>query len=297
MHVLDDDSITTVGPSPAADAPRVRWGAVFAGTLVAAGLWLLLHVLGLAVGLVALDPVETRSLRGLGVGTGIWSVLAPMLALFLGGLATGRLCRGSERMPAAIHGALVWSLGTFAGVAVLWKLLGALLGGVASAGATVAATGGAMAGAVAQVVAPEELVQGSSDLAAANQRLRAQGLPEVTGDQVMRAVGEGVRASMQTGRFDRQAVVDALARETALAPGEASELAAAVEHRYDQRLQALADTAREQAIAAAEGLGKLMLGLVLALALGLTAAVLGALLGVRERVGRRRERTRVVVET
>lgn len=285
MHVVDD-SITTVGPPPAAVEARVKWGAVFAGALIAAGSWLLLHTVGLAVGLVALDPEQTRSLRGLGIGAGIWAVLAPTLALLLAGLATGRLCRGCERVPAALHGALVWSLGTLAGVVVLWNLLGALLGGAASAGASVAAaTGGAMVP-IGQALDAAELIDESADLAAANQRLRAQGLPEVTGDQVLRAVGEGLRTSTQTGRFDRQAVTDALARETALTPGEASGLATSVEQRLDQRLRAFADAARHQAITAAEGLGELMLGLVLALALGLTAAVLGALLGARERVAR-----------
>ena len=40
---------------------------------------------GLALGLSAVNPEATNSLRGTGIFTGIWSLVIPLIALFLGG--------------------------------------------------------------------------------------------------------------------------------------------------------------------------------------------------------------------
>jgi carbon starvation protein CstA len=51
---------------------RLSWGAVFGGTFVALGVWVLLYSLGLALGLSAVDPQNPGSLRSAGIGTGIY---------------------------------------------------------------------------------------------------------------------------------------------------------------------------------------------------------------------------------
>src|SRR5688572_16152819 len=66
---------------------RFSWGAVFAGAIVSIGIWLLLYVLGLGIGLTAINPAEVGSLRGAGLTTGIWSLIVPIVAMFLGGIA------------------------------------------------------------------------------------------------------------------------------------------------------------------------------------------------------------------
>jgi hypothetical protein len=60
----------------------VGWSAIFAAATVAVGTWLVLHLIGIGVGLTAIDPTDASSLRRVGIGTGIWSLIAPIIALF-----------------------------------------------------------------------------------------------------------------------------------------------------------------------------------------------------------------------
>src|SRR5262245_17914484 len=73
---------------------RIRWGAVFGGAIAALGVWALLYAFGLAIGLSTVDPHE-GNVRGAGIFTGIWSIVAPLIALFVGGLVASR---GSDAM-------------------------------------------------------------------------------------------------------------------------------------------------------------------------------------------------------
>ena len=70
--------------------PYLHWSAIFGGALLATGVWILLQVLGTGVGLSAVDTSDASSLRGVGIGTGIWSIIAPLIAMFVGGLLVGR---------------------------------------------------------------------------------------------------------------------------------------------------------------------------------------------------------------
>ena len=72
--------------------PLVRWSAVLAGTALAVGLSILLQTLGMGIGLSAVDTDDAGNLKGVGIGTGIWSMPAPLIALF------------RRRLPSRPHG-------------------------------------------------------------------------------------------------------------------------------------------------------------------------------------------------
>jgi hypothetical protein len=96
---------------------------------------------------------------------------------------------------------------------------------------------------------------------------------------------------VRTGNIDRQALVKALASNTALTARDADEVATAIEARWQgvrQRGSELASQASTAALQAAEATGKAILGLSIALLLGLAAAVGGSLL--TGKVDRRRVR-------
>jgi len=102
-------------------SPGIRWSAVVAGTVVALGLWGVLQLLGLGAGLIAIDPDDPATARGIAVGAGAWSVLAPMLAMFAGGYVAVKLASTDEQRVAGLHGLVVWGLTSAAGlVATLW---------------------------------------------------------------------------------------------------------------------------------------------------------------------------------
>ncbi len=299
MHT--DQSVSIVGSSLTPLAPRVSWAAIFAGALVAVGVWLLLHLLGMSIGLIAVDPNDASSLRGVGIGTGVWSLIAPIVALFAGGFATGQLGGPLRRMTAALHGAAMWSLATIASLALVWTMVASLVGGVVAAGTEVAssAAGGA-AGLVGQMgqgdgLSLEALGISQDDLMTPiNDRLRAAGKPPLTADQVKAAAQDALRTAVRQGRFDREVLIDALAQNTALSRNDAIETAALIEQRYQQRMERLgqmAQKAQQRALEVAEGSGKALLGMFFSLFFGLAATIGGALLGVR------REQRRTWTET
>jgi hypothetical protein len=116
-------------PIPISNVPiRLSWGAIFGGTFVAAGIWILLYALGLAVGLSRLDFDTGRALRAAGIGPGIWSFIAPVLALFVGGLVTARCAGFVDRASGAIHGAVMWGLTMLAGTILISITLSSLVG-------------------------------------------------------------------------------------------------------------------------------------------------------------------------
>ena len=279
MHprMNNDDAITSVGPAPAPIRTGVAWGAVFAGTLVAVGVWLLLHLLGMGVGLAAIEPNDIGSLRGVGIGTGVWTLLAPILALFAGGLAAGRLAAPAQRGVGAILGAIVWSLTTVLSVTLLWMALSAAIGGAVQAGGSVAA---ATASGGVQLT-PEALGISSEDLLGPiNRRLQAEGKPAVTSDQLVNATRAALRTSVREGRVDRELIIVSLSRTTDLTPEEAADVASSMQRRYEAGSAALAQDVRTGALTAADRTGKALLGLALAMALGLAAAIAGAALTV-----------------
>ncbi|MBZ5715818.1 hypothetical protein [Nannocystis pusilla] len=287
-------------PTPPART-GVCWGSIFAGTLIAVGAWLLLHLLGMGIGLASIQPHHPGSLRSVGIGAGVWTMIAPLLALFVGGLAAGKLAGPLDKAGGAIHGAVVWALATVASITLLWMALTAVLSGAVAAGSSVAsATAGGAAAAVSAGATGEigemgfESLGLSTDdlLAPVNRRLQSEGKPPVTTDQLVASAKKALQTSVRQGRLDRQSVVDALAENTALTPAESAEIADRIVGAYDNRVTELGHTAKTKALEAAEGTGKALLGLSLAMLLGLGAAVGGALVSVR-----RGERLRVARRT
>jgi hypothetical protein len=106
--------------------PTIRWSAVFAGTAISIALWLLLQMLGMGIGLTAVDDAD--SLRGVALGTTAWALIAPVIAMFLGGLATGRVSGTADRGVAAEHGVVVWALTALLGAVAMTALLRMIAG-------------------------------------------------------------------------------------------------------------------------------------------------------------------------
>jgi hypothetical protein len=100
--------------------PRVRWGGVMSGFVVAMGTILLLTALGLAIGITTLDDPRASTdyiESGLGIGASLWGAITLLLACFLGGMVSTRVTDRPDRGGAFIHGTLVWTL---VSVFLLW---------------------------------------------------------------------------------------------------------------------------------------------------------------------------------
>jgi hypothetical protein len=86
---------------------KVSWGGVFAGVLVAMGVSMLLASLGVAIGVSAVEPGETRA-STVGIGAAVWGGLQLLLALFVGGMVATRVGAIIDRTTGFFEGVLVW---------------------------------------------------------------------------------------------------------------------------------------------------------------------------------------------
>jgi hypothetical protein len=262
----------------------LRWSAIAAGLVVALAAWLTLQLLGVGVGLTAVDVDADGSLRGAGIGAGVWSVIAPLIALFIGGYVAAHMSNTWNRAGGAVHGLVLWALTTVVGAFLVMRAVGAIADTTAAAASSAVDVGARLGPhAFASVgIDPDTLVDPIND------RLREQGKPEVSADDVRRALRGTIRRSLREGTFDRRIVVRELARNTALDRGDAEDVAAQLETRWNDEVRDARVQARRSAREVVDAAGKSMLSAGVALLLGLGAAVGGGVLGAWRR-GRDRE--------
>lgn len=263
---------------------KLSWGALFGALFVSLGVFALLMSIGLAVGLTAINPSQPASAKGAGIGIGVWSAISSIIALFVGGLLASRTAGIVDRTVGAVHGAVLWGLGTVLTIFLLVSAVRVVGGGVANLGAAVISAGGV--GAQAAATGGDELAQAlgisTNDLAAAvNQRLRREGKPPVSPAQMQSTVSDVARTAMIEGRFDRELLISSIAENTTMSREGATDLVNRIEQAWNQRTSALASTASTAMLKAAEDVGRAMWWVFLGLLVGLAAGVLGAVVGVR----------------
>ncbi len=110
---------------------RVSWGAIFAGSVVALSLQLMLNLLGLAIGLGVADPAAADR-QAIAIGAGVWLLVTTIVSVFAGGWAAGRLAGIPRRVDGLLHGFVTWALATFVAFSLLMSGAGALAGGALS---------------------------------------------------------------------------------------------------------------------------------------------------------------------
>lgn len=266
---------------------KLSWSAIFGGTIVALGLWVLLYSFGLALGLSAIDPANPGSAKAAGIGTGVWSLVAPLIALFVGGMVASRTAGIVDRFGGAIHGAVLWSLATIAGVIVMGMALSSLVGSVVNLGGkAVGAAGSAVSQSGGKDLsrAGDALGLNMNDLLGpVNQRLRAEGKPALTADQLQAATRDAISDGLRQGRLDRAVLVQSIAEKTALSRQDAEDIAGRIETQFNGKKDQIIGQVQTGALNAADKTGKAFWGVFAALLFGLISAVLGATAGVTQR--------------
>jgi hypothetical protein len=272
---------------------KLSWGAILGGAFVALGMWILLYSLGLALGLSSVDPGDPGSARSAGIGTGVWSLIAPLIALFVGGYVASRTAGVVDKQGGALHGAVLWGLTTLAGTILMGMALSSLMGAVFSVGKSAAgAAGSAVVGAASQGDNAAQAFGLNADdaLAPINQRLRQEGKPAITANQLQAATKDVVNTAVRTGNIDRNVLVSSIAENTKLSRQDAEEVATRVEQQFSQakgqlgqQAQQVGQQVQEGALKAADKTGPVFWGIFGALLLGLVSSVLGSTLGVSKR--------------
>ena len=109
---------------------RISWGAIIAGAILAAMTQLVLSLLGISIGLGALDPAtEADPLSGLATGAGIWMAASTLISLLAGGFAAARLAGLPKRTDGVLHGLVTWGVVTLLAFYLTTTAVGRLLSG------------------------------------------------------------------------------------------------------------------------------------------------------------------------
>jgi len=278
------------------ERPRMSWGAIFAGAITALGLWILLYAFGLAVGLSSLNPANPGSARTAGMFTGAWALIAPLIALFVGGWVAGRGANIHARGEGAAHGLVMWGLTTLIGASMMAVTMSAIIGGAVSVGKAAVSAGGDAIGAAAAGsggAARYLGIDANAALAPVNERLRAEGKPPLTSAQVQAVSRDIAQNAVREGRLDRDLVVTALAQHTNLSAADAEEIGDRIQAQVQQahvgdRLRSAAQQAQIGALKVGDATGKAFWGVFGALLMGLIAALAGGAVGASREPGRPR---------
>lgn len=181
-------------------ARRASWGAIFAGTVMALTVHVVLGVLGIAIGASVIDPMtEADPVEGIGVGSGIYFVISAILALAAGGFVAGALASLQTRRERTLHGLATWGVVTLVSVMLLATGLGRLVGGTMNIVGEGLTQAGRLASAVAEPIADrvgDRLAEADIDIdqlrREAAELLREAGQPELRPGEIQEAA-EDVR--------------------------------------------------------------------------------------------------------
>ena len=246
---------------------------MFAGTAIAAAVWGVLQLLGLGVGLVAIDPDDATSVMPAAVGTTAFSTLAPLIAMFVGGFVAARLANTNDKRIAVTHGLVTWGLASVAGLVTTVLVVSALGHGAARVET------GPRAAAQNEVATDARIADAEDALVPINQRLRTEGKPQITTQQLLAAA----RNAHDDDSYDRDDFVEQLDELTALDKAEATRVVDQLGSRAAGlvTMAATPTPMEHDVMRGLEKAGKGLLALGLAMLISIATAVAGALIALR----------------
>jgi hypothetical protein len=134
---------TSVGENVLAVRNRVQWGPIIAGVLAAIVAFLLLTILGFALGASVLDPANTAG--QIGTWAAVWGAISAIVSFFLGGWIAARTAAVDGAFAGVINGLMVGAAGllfiiwlTASGLGNLFGTIGATVGSVLNVAANAA---------------------------------------------------------------------------------------------------------------------------------------------------------------
>ncbi|NDV85841.1 PhnA-like protein [Aurantimonas aggregata] len=279
---------------------RISWGAIAAGTLLALAIQFMLGLLGLGIGLSTIDPVGSGNLDASAFASagGLWTVAVVLIGLFAGAFAAGRFAGQPEKSDAALHGAVTWAASTLLVIYLLTSSASVVLGGAFGA------IGNSIQGLAqaAQTMAPGTVDGMAGPLRGEAEQMLRQGrqappaaVTEAEGEtpsaeapqqpssaeDIATAIAEVVAGIDEAATpEERQAAVDAIAREAGIAESEARQRLQRFQQQYDEAVR----QARQAADAAAGAVSTASFGAFIALLLGLVVGALGGVAGRPRRI-------------
>lgn len=127
--VMDVQSFDTSRTARRPSFSAIRWGAIIGGLVSGTATYLLLSLLGVAIGLTAVDPQAGEPVGSVPLATGIWTGISMLVGAFVGGYVAGHMSGLSRSMDGMLHGFVSWSATTLLYSVLTVSALGAILGG------------------------------------------------------------------------------------------------------------------------------------------------------------------------
>ena len=233
---------------------RVSWGAIAAGAMVALSIYIILSMVGVALGI---EVAVRRADATLGAGAAIYSIVTLLLAMFFGGWATSRLAVGESKVEAVLYGLILWGV-LFLGM--IWLLSAGIRAGFG--GMVGAASGAYTVAADADASAPPT---GVADA------LRKRYDSELGGDQFVEDLKKAGLSDEQAKKAQAEAKsrLDRLRDDPTSLKDQAKEIAAKPE-------------VREAAGRAAEGARQATWWTVIGMLVSMATIIFGSLVGSGE---------------
>jgi hypothetical protein len=113
---------------------QIRWGPIWGGVIVTLATLIILSVLGMAIGLTALEP-GTMAMEAGGIA---WGVAMAVIAFLVGGYTAGRTSAVAGPMAGMFNGVMVWALAVVLALLFMSLGAGAAMGIIGAFGITVA---------------------------------------------------------------------------------------------------------------------------------------------------------------
>ncbi|SAK56880.1 hypothetical protein AWB76_02369 [Caballeronia temeraria] len=170
--------------------PRLSWGSIIAGVILSMIVYLIMSVLGTAIGASLLAPMSKPDpLHGFGFGSGVWVIVTTVLAVFIGSYFAGRCAP----VLGWLHGLLSWAAMTLLIVYGMTSLITdavSTAGSVAATTAQVAATAANQSGTTPSIVdnAKQQIQAAAASAASAASGPQAEQTARETADAAARGV-------------------------------------------------------------------------------------------------------------
>lgn len=235
----------------------IRWGAIIGGLVSGTASYLLLSLLGVAIGLTAVDPQATESVGAVPLATGIWTGVSMFVGAFIGGYVAGHMSGLSRSGDGMLHGFVSWGATTLLYTVLTVSALGAVLGGTFK----ILSDG----------------MQGATQAAAGNSNVMDQLAGTISGNGQGAVNAQSLSALQQAmSAGDRDSAIDIMVSQMGFDPDRAAQV---VDRTMPLLGPGAGQTARGAAAQATDVAAAaswwLFLGLLLSLALGMAGGALG----------------------
>lgn len=127
--VMDVQSLEATRAARRPYFSAIRWGAIIGGLVSGTASYLLLSLLGVAIGLTAVDPQAAEPVGAVPLATGIWTGLSMLVGAFVGGYVAGHMSGLSRSGDGMLHGFVSWGATTLLYTVLMVSALGTVLGG------------------------------------------------------------------------------------------------------------------------------------------------------------------------